>query len=298
MKNFLDNFRNTNAYKEYSKMIASVKTADDLGTLIDEGGTAEEYKPRTIEGIMDDIDVREEGAIWRLTIKDKQGKYHKIFGLWKPVERLIKNGLNTGDKVIVSINPDGIYLKKVASVKTADGNENKKWTLDKLKSWLSDIQKDAYDIATLTHLVEETSKEEQPLAGTGYYVSVNKMLEIKEQVIELQRLCSSMLRDVDFERRALKGSAKTADDNITKGTLIYFDGGDTYKGEYPIVDMEEWKQDAKDAGQRYMYKGWRNDPQERGQRNNVWVFDKIKWDPKELMKRFKNGFFDIQTIGL
>ena len=78
-----------------------------------------------------------------------------------------------------------------------------------------------------------------------------------------------------------------------KETMVYTNGGDTYKGLLKPRSIKQWMQYGKDANQLYAYKG-------RYYHDNtmyqVVVFDNKVWDDKEMKTRNSNGFIEIWMI--
>ena len=74
-------------------------------------------------------------------------------------------------------------------------------------------------------------------------------------------------------------------------TLVYTDGGETYKGTLPNRSLAAWIQYGKEANQTHLYKGrrvWRDEIQQ------VVVFDIKQWDDMETNTRNGNGFLSIK----
>ena len=73
-------------------------------------------------------------------------------------------------------------------------------------------------------------------------------------------------------------------------TIVYTDGGETYKGRLPNRSLDEWKQYGKDANQTCLYKGRRY----WSESQQVVVFNTKRWDAAEIKRRKGNGFSGIR----
>ena len=76
-------------------------------------------------------------------------------------------------------------------------------------------------------------------------------------------------------------------------TIIYFNGGESYKGTLPGWDSNQkhkWVKLARVQGQTVMYSGIK-----QGSGEKVIVFDKSLWSEQEKQRRNSNGFIGIHT---
>jgi len=77
--------------------------------------------------------------------------------------------------------------------------------------------------------------------------------------------------------------------------IIYLNGGDTYIGEKEDMTIKELMEYGKKCGQKYLYLGYRYYDNKK---DKVAVFDKRKWNKKEIARRNKNGFLGIKEYSL
>lgn len=79
----------------------------------------------------------------------------------------------------------------------------------------------------------------------------------------------------------------------SKQTMVYTNGGDTFKGMLQSRSLKQWIQYGRDANQLYTYKGrhYYNDVMYQ-----VVVFDNKMWNDSEIKTRKDNGFLGIRMI--